>query len=63
MKDQTDSCDSSELHASVWNVDEKAFNSDSLPRAVVAGRAGLVRQQHTKSQDQVSANICINVSG
>ena len=63
MKDQTDYCDNSEFHASLWNVDEKGFNSDSLPRAVVVGRTGFVRQQHTKSQDHVSANICINACG
>ena len=59
----TDSCDNSEFHASPWNVDEKGFNSDSLPCAVVAGRTGLVRQQHTTSQDHMSANVCINACG
>ena len=63
MKDQTNSCDNSEFHASLWSVDEKGFNSDFLPRAVVAGRTDLVRQQHTKSKDHVSANICINACG
>ena len=67
MKYQTDSCDNSEFHASLLNVDEKvsiqSFNSDSLPRAVVAGRTDLVRQQHTKSHDHMSANICINSCG
>ena len=63
MKDQTDSCDNSAFHASLWNVDEKGFNSDSLPRAVVAGRPGLVRQQHMKSEEHMTANICINACG
>ena len=31
MKDQTDYCENSEFHASLWNVDEKGFNSESLP--------------------------------
>ena len=63
MKHQTDFCDNSDFHASLWNVDDNGFNSDSLPRAVVAGRIDLERQQHTKSKDHVSAINYINACG
>ena len=46
-----------------WNVDEKGLTPDPLPRAVVAGHISSAQQQHTKSHDHMSANVCIDVCG
>lgn len=48
----------------IWNVDEKGFTPDPLPRRVVASRqAARVHQQHSKSQDHITANVCVNAAG
>ena len=47
----------------IWNVDEKGFNPDPLPKRVVAGRKGTTVQVYQKSHDHVIANICISTAG
>ena len=50
--------------ATLWNVDEKGFSPDPKPRKVVASKtARTVNQQHRKSHDHITANICINAAG
>eukprot|EP00117_Sycon_ciliatum_P049653 scpid85942/ scgid35164/ Tigger transposable element-derived protein 1 len=49
---------------SIWNVDEKGFNPDPAPRRVVASRRQRnLSQQHRKSQDHITANICVSAAG
>eukprot|EP00117_Sycon_ciliatum_P013910 scpid4122/ scgid6187/ Tigger transposable element-derived protein 1 len=47
----------------LWNVDEKGFNPDPIPKRVVTARASKAQQQHKRSHDHITANICINACG
>ncbi|XP_065188306.1 uncharacterized protein LOC135819081 [Sycon ciliatum] len=47
----------------LWNVDEKGFNPDPIPKRVVTARASRAQQQHKRSHDHITANICINACG
>ena len=48
----------------VWNVDEKGFVLDSLPRRVVyAKQQRHVGQQDTRPHDHITTNVCMNAAG
>lgn len=47
----------------IWNVDEKGFTPDPLPKRVVASHTAKSVQLHQKSHDHVTASICISAAG
>ena len=48
----------------IWNVDEKGFTLDPLPRRVTTGRDNRhVYQQHRRAADHITTNICVNAAG
>ena len=48
----------------IWNVDVKGFTLDPLPRRVIAGQDNQhVYQQHRRTADHITTNICVNAAG
>jgi len=46
-----------------WNVDEKGFVIDPIPRKVVAEKRTTAIQQHRRSNDHVTVNVCCSAAG
>eukprot|EP00117_Sycon_ciliatum_P008356 scpid84591/ scgid11094/ len=44
----------------IWNCGEKGFNPDPLPSSIVASQTSrATHQQHRKSHDCITANVCV----
>lgn len=47
----------------MWNVDEKPFILDPVPRRVVTTTSSKPQQQHRRTNDHITVNICASAAG